>query len=239
MAPPPGYVGFTVFQPVVLQVCVNNYVPAAPAAPQPAPPPQPLSVKGIFDQATTWVKESQPGANPAVIPPLGFTDGFSFFEMIIQLNNLNGAKPIPAGDLIMARIKIDSARALCDAVLPTPKKIEYYEKFGDPPVDFQAHTVGCKCKSSFKQVLEYAIVADPDPAKKILAKENALRIGLTPAQITTFDAAITLRLTLDWQYDHCTVPHKSVLTFNAESLDPAQGGKVTWTLPGGPLSYAP
>jgi hypothetical protein len=228
MPPPPGYVGFMVFQPVVMKDCVKNYTPAAPAAPQPAPPAQPPSVKKIFDVASDYVTKALPG----------WGDGFSFFEMIIQLNNLNGAKPIPAGDLIVSRIKTETTRTQPCDVPRTPGNDTYYEKFGNP-IDFQVSITGCKSKYSFKRVMEYAIIGDPDPNLKIIANENALRITPTATQIATFDAAITLRLTLDWDYNHCDTPDKSVLKFNAETFDPNKGGQATWSLPGGPLSYTP
>ncbi len=242
MPAPPGYVGYTVLQPAVMKDCVNTYVPAPAPAGQPALPAQPPSVKMTFDKAAEWVSQSQPGAvlPPGVpLPPPGFAGGFSFFEFIIQLNNLNGAKPVPAGHVILARIKTDASRVQPCNTPPKPRSSEYYEKFGNPAIDFQSAITACASIYCFKRVAEYAIVPDPAPQTQIPANENVAVVTPTPAQITAFNGAVTLRLTFDWDYDHCNQPPKSVLTFNAETLDPAQGGKVTWSTPGGPLRYTP
>ena len=239
-AAPPGYVGFTVPQAVVLQSCVNAYVPAA-APGQPPPAAQPPSVKELFDKATTWVQQSQPGGAPpppAPLPPQGFGGGFSFFEFVIQLNNLNGAKPIPAGHVIMARISTTSSRVQPCNTPPVARNSIYLEKFDATAIDFQSAITGCDSIYCFSRVCEYAIVPDPTPGAAFKPGEHAdIIANPAPAQLAAFTDAITLRLTFRWDYDHCNQPKKSVLTFNAETLDPAQNGKVTWSTPGGPLTY--
>lgn len=239
MPAPAGYVGFTVLQPAVMKTCVNAYVPAALPG-QPPPPAQPPSIKKMFDTAKKWVEQLQPGAPPAnPMPPPGFAGGFSFFEFIIQLNNLNGAKPIPAGNLIMGRITTKTSKVQPCNTPPKARNWIYYEKFDGTGIDFQSAITACASIYCFNRVCEYAIVPDPAPATPMPAGEHAVTIQPTAAQIATFDAAVTLRLSFDWNYDNCNQPPKSVLTFNAETLDPAQNGKVTWSTPGGPLTYTP
>ena len=241
MPAPAGYVGYTVLQMPVLQNCVNTYVPAA-APGQPAPPAQPPSVKGLFDKAAGWVQQSQPGG-PAPPPgqpgpPPGFGGGFSFFECIIQVNNLNGAKPVPANHVIMARVHTATSKVVPCNTPPKAREWTYYEKFDGTGIDFQSAITGCATIYCFSRTMEYAILPDPAPAIAMPAGEHAAVIQPTPAQIAAFDAAITLQLTFHWDYDGCNPPTSSVLQFDAETLDPAQGGRVTWTVPGGPLVYS-
>jgi hypothetical protein len=243
MPVPAGYVGYTVLQQPVFKVCVSSYVPAASAPPQAPPPPQPPSVKQQFDRAAEWWSQSQPGGAPpppAPLPPPGFGDGFSLFEFIVQLNNLNGGLPVPAGHVIVAKVSTDSTRVQPCGTPPRPRREEtYYEKFGVPAIDFQIAITGCKSTYCFNRVMECAIMPDPIPATAIPANEHAVRFAPTVAQATAFAAAVTLRFTYSWEYDHCKQPPTNVLKFTAETLDPNQGGGVTWTLPGSPIAYTP
>ncbi|MGQ0584021.1 MAG: hypothetical protein ACT4O6_18945 [Reyranella sp.] len=232
MPAPAGYVGFTVLPDPVVRTCVQSYRPAGP-------PVRPPNVVKVYEAAANYVRWAQPGA---VVPPnervrAGFRHGFSFFEFIVQLNNLNGAKPVPAGHVIMARITTDAAREdPCGTPLPS-KVVSYYEKFAATSIDIQAAFTGCDSRYCFQRTAEYGIVPDPTPANPVPNNEYADKFIATPAQITAFEQAVTLRLTWHWEYDNCTPPTQNVLLFTAETLDPANGGAVTWTLPGSPIQY--
>lgn len=233
MPAPAGHVGFTVLPDPVVRTCAQNYQPAGP-------PVRPPGIVKLFQAAANYVRWAQPGA---VVPPrevkrIGFLHGFSFFEFIVQLNNLNGAQPVPANHVIVARITTDAAREdPCGTTLPS-KPVSYYEKFSGHLIDIQSGFTGCDSRYCFERKAEYAIVPDPNPANPVPAQEYADKFVATPAQVRVFEQAITLRLTWHWEYDNCSPPPaQNVLLFTAETLDPTNGGRVTWTLPGSPIQY--
>jgi hypothetical protein len=232
MPAPAGHVGFTVLPDPVVRTCAQSYQPAGP-------PVRPPSVIQVFDAAAQWVRNAQPGAvlTPGVGIRPGFQHRFSFFEFIIQLNNLNGAKPVPAGHVIMARITTNATREdPCGMPFP-PRTVTYYEKFGATPIDIQTGFTGCDSRYCFERIAAYAVVPDPIPANPVPNNEYADRFIATPAQIRTFEQMVTLRLTWRWEYDNCPPPTQNVLLFTAETLDPTNGGRITWTLPGSPIQY--
>lgn len=233
MPAPAGHVGFTVIPDPVVRTCAQSYQPAGA-------PVRPPSVVKVFQAAANYVTWAQPGATvpPGQAARPSFRNGFSFFEFIVQLNNLNGANPVPAGHVIAARITTTATREdPCGTPLPA-RTVSYYEKFTAPLIDVQSAFTGCASRYCFERTAEYAIVPDPDSTKPVPANEYADIYAATGAQIRTFEQAITLRLTWHWEYDNCSPPPpQNVLLFTAETLDPANGGRVTWTLPGSPITY--
>ncbi len=86
----------------------------------------------------------------------------------------------------------------------------------------------------------------PDPAPAVQPQggpqgEYAGVITLNVAQQAQFAAAITLKLEWEWEYDNCNNPPQTPtntrhwFAFTAQTLDPNQGGAVTWTTPNAPL----
>lgn len=231
MPAPAGYVGYTVVQEAVVQTCVRAYQPATP---------RPPSIQNVYARAAEWVQQSQPGAvlPPGVpLPPPSFRNGFSFFEFIVEINNLNGARPVPAGHVIVARITTQSSRIDPCGAPPRTRNSTYYEKFGQPAIDIQSAVTSCDSEYCFQRTAEYAILPDPAAATAIPAGEHAVVINLNAPQTQSFAQAVTLRLWWHWEYDHCNQPGQNRLFFSAETRDPTQGGAVTWTLPGSPLEY--
>ena len=220
MAPPPGYVGYTAIQEPDLATCVNTYANRNNSPSQ--VDTMAFAAKSVTDKIA------------------GFESGFSLFHLIIQLNNLNGKAAVPAGNLIVGRMTDEFTREQpCDAPKVGPIKRVRYEKFSDG-VDVQFSITGCKSRLSFTRVMDYAIMPDPAPATPVPAKEHAWLIGKATATKGTFelgtpndklfDESITLRLTLVWTYDNCGDATVNKLDFKGETLDPANGAKVTWTL---------
>src|SRR6266852_5313398 len=84
MAPPPGYVGYSAIQEPDLRTCIKTYANANHSPSQ----------KSVMDKV----------AKSATDNIAGFENGFSLFHRIVLLNNLNGTKPVPAGNLIVGRM---------------------------------------------------------------------------------------------------------------------------------------
>lgn len=226
MAVPAGYVGFTVTQAVIFRTCVRNYRNALHAPSQ----------RRVFQTAQNWVAAARPG----------FANGFSFYEFAVLLNNLNGARPVPAGHAIVARITTQKASVSPCGVPRAPTNRSYFEKFGPNPLDIHFEIRGCDSEICYKRVAEYAIIPDPAPAVVPPggpAGEYAAIFNPTAAQTAQFNGAITLRLTWEWKYDNCNTPPRTPtatkhwFAFTAETLDPDRGGRVTSTTPGAPLIY--
>lgn len=218
MAVPNGYVGYTVTQRPVFQTCVAAY--ANPA------------------HTPSMTAEIQKAVNA------GFPGGFSLFEYIVVLNNLNGAKPLPAGNVIVAKIDHAWSRIQPCGAPPAAKHKTYYEKFGPDPTDVAFFITGCQSEICYHRVVEYAIMPDPVPGAVFPAGEKAVSFAMPPAQVAVFAGAITLQFYTKWDYDGCNNPpttktgEKHYLEFTARTFDPGVApGHITWTLPGAPLPY--
>ena len=219
MPAPAGYVGYTVTQTPVFKTCVANHINNQYAPTQ---------------KAVIAAARAKYGAA-----------GFSLFEYIVVLNNLNGGRPVPAGHVIVARVaEVWSRQEPCGVQRAPHLPTFYFEKFGANPTNFCFFLTGCKSQICYQRVVEYAIMPDPAPATPIRAKEYAARINLTAAQQAAFTAAGTLQFNMLWNYDNCNnpprTPHnkKHSFDFTAKTFDPTvQPARNTWTLPGRPLHY--
>jgi hypothetical protein len=220
MPAPAGYVGYTVVQRPVFKTCVNAHA-------------NPLHTPSMRD-------EIQKAVNA------GFPGGFSLFEYVVTLNNLNGGAPVPAGHVIVGRVDHAWSRLQPCNVPRQPKHEFYYEKFGANPTDVSFFITGCNSWICYHRVVEFAIMPDPAPGTPVPANERAVSFAMNAAQQAAFAAAVTLRFYTKWYYDNCNNPPnaalcrmKHCLEFTAETFDPAvQPPRMTWTVPGAPLPYS-
>jgi hypothetical protein len=237
MAVPAGYVSYTFIEQVMLTTCVNTY-----ANPRHSP-----SMANVMTEAARSVTQRQPG----------FANGFSFFEFSVLLNNLNGARPLPAGNVIVAKVSSSWTRIQPCGTPRPPTKRDYFEKFSIPPpalgqpplnglggaLDIQFFVTGCDSEICFERTVEYAILADPAPGTAIPNNEYAVTINLNAQQQQAFANAVTLRFNFSWRYDNCNNPRNTpcrrthCFEFTSRTLDPDKGGQVTSTLPGSPIKF--
>jgi hypothetical protein len=228
MPAPAGYLGYTVPEETIFLTCVQDYYSARHTP-------------------------SQAGLITAAIA----RGLFSLFEFTVELNNLNGSVPVPAGNVIVGRQTYSWQREEPCGTVRAPSNKSYFEKFATPAIDLQSFITVCESRliQPFKRTSEYAIMPDPNPLVKIPPGEHAAAYPDPPdplafyaAQIAAlnaaFNAAVTLKFDYQWEYDNCKNPRTTscgktnCLSFAAVTLDPAAGGAVTWTLPGAPKKYA-
>lgn len=128
--------------------------------------------------------------------------------------------------------------------------------------DPQAFFVPCQSVYCYTRTISAAILPEPFAAEftvppneyavylnfsDLLSKTPAAGRAALQARINQFKkdfaAAITLKLTVKWEYDHCNTPPATSCTkihcleFTAETFDPDRGGARTWITPNAPLRY--
>jgi hypothetical protein len=218
MAPPAGYVGYTVPEEVIFLTCVTDY-----DNPRHTP-----SQKGAIAAASN-------------------ISSFSMFEFTVELNNQGSPLPL-GKVIVAKLTYAYTAEEPCGTVRPRVNKVYYEKYSSPAlDTHFHIAGCEARI-INYVRTIEYAIIPDPNalvvPAGEHAVQFPGALAGLNAAQTAAFNAAVTLKIDFTYDYDGCNrTPQtpsgtRHCLDFTAVTLDPAQGpNKITWTLPGSPKRY--